>query len=160
MPVHISYRLRQMYRVSQEMEQSLGRAPTTQELADEMQLTPSKVRWLLEVAQPPVSLESPVGDEEDNELGMYVEDPNTPSPAQVTYQNMLRERLEQILDTLHPREARVLRLRYGLGQDRSYSLEEVGQKFGLTRERIRQIEGKALRRLRQPCCKNLLGDYL
>jgi RNA polymerase primary sigma factor len=111
------------------------------------------------VTQQPVSLESPINGEEDSELGMYVEDITSPSPAQITYENMLRERLDEVLATLTPREARILRLRFGLGQDRAYTLEEVGQKFGLTRERIRQIESKALRRLRQPSRARLLRDY-
>jgi RNA polymerase primary sigma factor len=159
-PVHMTDRLRQLYKVSQEMEQVLGRVPTPQELAIKMDLDSSKVRWMMQVAQTPISLETPVGDEDENELGMYVEDDSSPSPAQLTYQNMLRERLEEVLATLSPREARVLRLRFGLGQDRAYTLEEVGQKFGLTRERIRQIEGKALRRLRQPSRARLLRDYI
>lgn len=159
-PVHMTDRLRQLYKISQELEQSLGRVPTPQELALKMDLDSSKVRWMLQVAQTPISLESPVGEEDENELGMYVEDDSSPSPAQMTYQNMLRERLEEVLATLSPREARVLRLRFGLGQDRAYTLEEVGQKFGLTRERIRQIEGKALRRLRQPARARLLRDYI
>jgi len=159
-PVHMTDRLRQLYKISQELEQSLGRIPTPQELATKMNLDSSKVRWMLQVAQTPISLESPIGDEDENELGMYVEDDSSPSPAQLTYQNMLRERVEEVLATLSPREARVLRLRFGLGQDRAYTLEEVGQKFGLTRERIRQIEGKALRRLRQPSRARLLRDYI
>jgi len=114
---------------------------------------------MLQVSQPPLSLESPVGDEEDSELGMYVEDSSSPSPAQIAYENMLRERVDEVLATLSPREARILRLRFGLGQDRAYTLEEVGRKFGLTRERIRQIEGKALRRLRQPNRARLLREY-
>jgi len=158
-PMHMIDRLRQLYKAGQEMEQSLGRAPTHQELADHLEVDTTRLRWLLQVAQPPISLESPVGDEEETELGMYVEDISTPSPAQVTYENMLRERVEQVLATLTPREARILRLRFGLGYDRPYTLEEVGQKFGLTRERIRQIEGKALRQLRQPGRARLLSDY-
>ncbi len=158
-PMHMIDRLRQLYKASQEMEQSLGRVPTQQELADHLEVDTTRLRWLMQVAQPPISLESPVGDEEETELGMYVEDSSTPSPAQVTYENMLRERVEQVLATLTPREARILRLRFGLGYDRPYTLEEVGQKFGLTRERIRQIEGKALRQLRQPGRAKLLRDY-
>lgn len=158
-PVHIADRLRQIHKATQEIEQKLGRPPTLPELADAIHLDDSKLRWILLVTQPPVSLESPVGDEDDSELGMYVEDNTTPSPAQVTYENMLRERLDEVLSTLSPREARVLRLRFGLGQNRPYTLEEVGQKFGLTRERIRQIEGKALRRLRQPGLARILRDY-
>jgi RNA polymerase primary sigma factor len=159
-PVHVTDRLRQLYKTTRGLEQVFGRTPTAEELAATLGWEVRKVRWLMQVAQTPVSLESPVGDEEDSELGMYVEDQTTPSPAQAAYQNMLRERVEEVLATLSPREARVLRLRFGLGQDRPYTLEEVGQKFGLTRERIRQIEGKALRRLRQPGCARLLREYM
>jgi RNA polymerase primary sigma factor len=158
-PVHMADRLRQVYKASQELEQDLGRSPTVEELAAFMKLDQDKVRWMLQVAQTPISLESPVGDEEDTELWMYLEDHTSPSPAQLVYQKMLRERVDDVLATLTPREARIIRLRFGLGQDRSYTLEEVGQKFGLTRERIRQIEGKALRRLRQPCRARRLKEY-
>jgi RNA polymerase primary sigma factor len=105
-------------------------------------------------------LESPIGDDDESELGMFVEDNSTPSPAQIVYQQMLRERVNEVLSTLSPREARILRLRFGLDNDRPYTLEEVGQKFGLTRERIRQIEGKALRRLRHPRRARMLREYL
>jgi len=158
-PVHMVDRLRQIYKATREMEQKLGRTPTPQELAIQLDLDSAKLRWMLQVSQQPLSLESPVGDEDDSELGMYVEDSASPSPAQLTYENMLRERVDEVLATLSPREARILRLRFGLGQDRAYTLEEVGQKFGLTRERIRQIEGKALRRLRQPSRARLLREY-
>ena len=157
-PVHMTDRLRQIYKTSQHLEQHLGRTPTPEEIASDLQLDISKLRWMLQVAQPTLSLESPVNDDEEDEIGLYVEDQNSPSPAQITYENMLRERVEEVLSTLAPREARVLRLRFGLGQDRSYTLEEVGQKFGLTRERIRQIEGKALRQLRQPGRAHRLRD--
>lgn len=158
-PVHMADRLRQLYKATQEMEQVLGRSPTVDELAAQMQLAGDKVQWMIQIAQPTVSLEMPVGDEDDSDFGMYVEDESSPSPAQVVYQNMLRERVDQVLATLSPREARILRLRFGLDHDRPYTLEEVGQKFGLTRERIRQIEGKALRHLRQPCVARLLREY-
>jgi RNA polymerase primary sigma factor len=158
-PVHMVDRLRQVYKASQNMEQQLGRPPTAEELGNQMDLDSEKIRWMLQVSQQPISLETPVGEEEEGELGMYVEDVAAPSPAQTTYENMLRERVDEVLATLTPREARVLRLRFGLGQDRAYTLEEVGQKFGLTRERIRQIEGKALRRLRQPGRARLLSEY-
>lgn len=158
-PVHMVDRLRVVYKASRELEQKIGRTPTPEELAQQLDLDSSKLQWLLQVTQQPVSLESPVNGEEDSELGMYVEDITSPSPAQITYENMLRERLDEVLATLTPREARILRLRFGLGQDRPYTLEEVGQKFGLTRERIRQIESKALRRLRQPSRARLLRDY-
>ena len=158
-PVHMADRLRQIYKASQEMEQELGRSPTAEELAVYLKVDQAKVRWMLQVAQTPISLESPVGDEEDTELGMYLEDHTSPSPAQLVYQKMLRERVDDVLATLTPRDARIIRLRFGLDQDRAYTLEEVGQKFGLTRERIRQIEGKALRRLRQPCRARRLKEY-
>jgi len=157
-PVHMVDRLRQIYKATQSLEQDLGRPPTSQELAAHLQLDSSKLHWILQISQPPLSLESPIGEDEDSELGLYVEDENSPSPAQITYENMLRERVEEVLSTLTPREARVIRLRFGLGHERSYTLEEVGQKFGLTRERIRQIEGKALRRLRQPGRARLLQE--
>ena len=159
-PVHMFDRLRLLYKISREFEQAFGRLPNPQELADHMGSDEAKVRWMLQVAQKPISLESPVGDDEDSEFGMLVEDSSSPSPAQLTYQNMLRERVEEVLSTLSPREARILRLRFGLGQDRVYTLEEVGRKFGLTRERIRQIEGNALRRLRHPGKAGLLRDYV
>jgi RNA polymerase primary sigma factor len=159
-PVHMTDRLRMMYKAAHKLEQSFGRPPTQEELCLEMGICHDKLRWMLEVARIPVSLESPVGDEDDTELGMFVEDTITPSPSQTTYENMLRERVDQVLSTLSPREARILRLRFGLENGHSYTLEEVGHKFGLTRERIRQIEGKALRRLRHPYRARLLREYL
>ena len=159
-PVHMFDRLRLIYKISHEYEQAFGRLPTSEELAEHTGFEVGKVRWMLQVAQKPISLESPVGDDEGSEFGMLVEDASSPSPAQVTYQNMLRERVEEVLSTLSPREARILRLRFGLGQDRAHTLEEVGRKFGLTRERIRQIEGKALRQLRHPGRARLLLDYM
>jgi RNA polymerase primary sigma factor len=149
-----------MYKKAHELEQKLGRPPTTQELAGEMSLDARKIHWMLQVSWSPLSLESPVGDDEDSEFGMFVEDEITPSPSQLVYENMLRERVNEVLSTLSPREARILRLRFGLDNDRPYTLEEVGQKFGLTRERIRQIEGKALRRLRHPCRARMLREYI
>jgi len=159
-PVHMTDRIRQMYRLAYEMEQTLGRPATMDELAAEMHVDPKKVKWMVRVSWTPISLESPVGDDDESELGMFVEDNNTPSPAQIVYQQMLRERVNEVLSTLSPREARILRLRFGLDNDRPYTLEEVGQKFGLTRERIRQIEGKALRRLRHPRRARMLREYL
>ncbi len=160
LPVHMSDRIRYMYRISHEMEQTLGRPPTPDELADQMEVAPQKVSWMLQVSWIPLSLESPVGDEEDSELGMFVEDKLTPTPSQTVYENMLRERVDEVLSTLSPREARILRMRFGLDDNQPYTLEEVGAKFGLTRERIRQIEGKALRRLRHPCHARQLREYL
>jgi RNA polymerase primary sigma factor len=160
-PVHMVDRIRQLYRTTHEMEQKLGRVPTTDELAEEIGVNTSKVEWMMRVSWLPLSLESPINDdEEDSELGMFIEDQLTPTPSQSTYGNLLREKVQEVLDTLPPREARILRLRFGLENGRAYTLEEVGQKFGLTRERIRQIESKALRRLRHPRRARQLKDYL
>jgi RNA polymerase primary sigma factor len=159
-PVHMSDRIRRLYKTARQLEQEHGRKPTPEEIADAMDLEPRKVRWMLKVSWRPLSLERPVGEEEDSELGSFIEDENTPTPTQSAYQNLLREKVEEVLSTLTPREARILRLRFGLQNGRSYTLEEVGQKFGLTRERIRQIEGKALRRLRHPRRSRQLRDYL
>lgn len=159
-PVHMIDRIRQMYKMTHELEQQFGRAPTAEELADAIGLSPRKVQWILKVSWLPLSLESPVGDDEDSELGMFIEDEFGPTPMQNAYQTMLREKIEEVLTTLSPREARVLRLRFGLDDGNVYTLEEVGRKFGLTRERIRQIEGKALRRLRHPRRARQLKDYL
>jgi RNA polymerase primary sigma factor len=160
-PVHMVDRIRQLYRATHEMEQRLGRVPTTDELAEEIGVNTNKVEWMMRVSWLPLSLESPINDdEEDSELGMFIEDQVTPTPIQSTYANLLREKVQQVLDTLPPREARILRLRFGLENGRAYTLEEVGQKFGLTRERIRQIESKALRRLRHPRRARQLKDYL
>jgi len=159
-PVHMIDRIRLLYKKHFEMEQRLGRPPEVDELAKEMGESSHKIQWMLKVSWLPLSLESPVGDEDDSELGMFVEDTLTPPPIQVAYYNMLRDKIEEILATLAPREARVLRLRFGLDNGQAYTLEEVGQKFGLTRERIRQIEGKALRRLRHPMRARQLKEYL
>lgn len=160
-PVHMVDRIRQLYRLTHEMEQKLGRIPNTEELAAELNVPVNKVDWMLRVSWLPLSLESPINDdEEDSELGMFVEDQLTPSPIQSAYTKMLREKIETVLDTLPPREARILRLRFGLENGHTYTLEEVGQKFGLTRERIRQIESKALRRLRHPRRSRQLKEYL
>jgi len=159
-PVHMIDRIRQLYKLTHELEQKLGRIPRVDELAKEMNLSQRKVQWMLRVSWLPLSLDSPVGDEEDSELGMFVEDDITPTPIQSAYRNMLRDKIEDVLATLSPREARILRLRFGLDNGHTYTLEEVGQKFGLTRERIRQIEGKALRRLRHPRRARQLKDYL
>ncbi len=159
-PVHMSDRIRRLYKTARQLEQTRGRKPTPEEIAEEMDLEPRKVQWMLKVSWRPLSLERPVGEEEDSELGSFIEDDSAPSPTQSAYQHLLREKMEEVLSTLTPREARILRLRFGLQNGRSYTLEEVGQKFGLTRERIRQIEGKALRRLRHPRRSRQLRDYL
>ena len=159
-PVHMSDRIRRLYKVSRELEQDMGRKPSPEEIGHVMEVDSRKVQWMMRVSWRPLSLETPVGEEEDSELGAFVEDESTPTPTQSAYQNLLREKIEEVLATLSPREARILRLRFGLHNGRSYTLEEVGQKFGLTRERIRQIEGKALRRLRHPRRARQLRDYL
>jgi len=160
-PVHMVDRIRQLYKLTHEMEQQLGRLPTNEELAERMDTTTPKIEWMLRVSWLPLSLESPINDEEeDSELGQFVEDQMTPTPIQSAYAKLLREKIEEVLDTLPPREARILRLRFGLENGHNYTLEEVGEKFGLTRERIRQIESKALRRLRHPRRSRQLREYL
>lgn len=159
-PVHMIDRIRELYRVSFSLEQKLGRKPYAKEIANEMQVDIKKVQWMMRVSWLPLSLESPIGDEDDSELGMFVEDEDTPSPSEVTYQSMLSDKINEVLNTLSAREARIIRLRFGLENGRVYTLEEVGKMFGLTRERIRQIEGKALRQLRHPHKARQLKDYL
>ena len=152
-PVHMIDRIRNMYKQMQQLEQELDRKPTPEELAARMEMSLKKVNWMLKVSWLPLSLESPVNDnsgEEETELGMFIEDQFSPNPIDATHDQMLREKIDAVLNTLPPREERILRLRFGLENGRVYTLEEVGQKFGLTRERIRQIEGKALCRLRHP----------
>jgi len=160
-PVHMVDRIRQLYKTSHEIEQKLGREPTIEELAAAIDTPVNKVDWMLQVSWLPLSLESPINDDdEESELGNFVEDTISPTPIQSTYSRLLRDKIEEVLETLPPREARILRLRYGLENGRNYTLEEVGAKFGLTRERIRQIEGKALRRLRHPRRSRQLRDYM
>jgi len=159
-PVHMTDRIRQIYKTTHELEQVLGRVPDPEELAEKLGLDVKKVNWILKVSWLPLSLDSPVGDDEDSDLGMFIEDEFSPTPMQSAYQSLLKEKIEEVLGTLSPREARVLRLRFGLNNDKAYTLEEVGEKFGLTRERIRQIEGKALRRLRHPRRARQLKEYL
>ncbi len=149
-----------LLRTSRRLLQELGREPAPEEIGAEMGITAEKVRDILKASQQPVSLEAPVGEDEDSELGNFIENDSAPTPAQSAYDNLLRAKIEEVLATLTPREARILRLRFGLQNGRSYTLEEVGQKFGLTRERIRQIEGQALRRLRHPRRSRQLRDYL
>jgi RNA polymerase primary sigma factor len=159
-PVHMSDRIRQIYKATHDLEQRLGRVPTPEELAAELGLDLQKVQWILQVSLLPLSLDSPVGDDEDSELGMFIEDELTPTPMQSVFQSMLKEKIDEVLGTLTPREARILRMRFGLDTGTPFTLEEVGEKFGLTRERIRQIEGKALRRLRHPRRARQLKEYL
>jgi len=159
-PVHMSDRIRRLYKMTHELEQVLGRKPTPEELGSELGVESDKVEWMLKVSWRPLSLEQPVGEEEDNEFDSFIEDEATPSPSQTVYDGLLRDKIEQVLSTLTPREQRILRLRFGLVNGKCYTLEEVGQKFGLTRERIRQIEGRALRRLRHPRRSRQLKDFL
>lgn len=159
-PVHMSDRIRRLYRVVRELEQEHGRKPSMEEIAQEMDEEPRKVEWMLKVSWQPLSLEHPVGEDDDSELGNFIENDSMPTPSETAYTNLLNEKIEEMLSTLTPREARILRLRFGLANGRSYTLEEVGRKFGLTRERIRQIEGRALRRLRHPRRSRQLRDYL
>ena len=159
-PVHMVDRIRQMYKRIHELEQTLGRTPTIDELSEAMDIDKQKVSWMLRVSWLPLSLESPINDEEDeSELGHFVEDKETPTPIQTVYSKLLKEKVNDVLDTLPCREARILKLRFGLEDGKFYTLEEVGKKFGLTRERIRQLETKALRRLRQPQKSQQLRDY-
>lgn len=160
LPVYLGDRVRQFQHVAHALEQDLGRPPTVQELARELDETPQKVHWVLQMSQTPLSLEDPYGEEEDSEFGAFIEDEMAEQPYDAVQQLMLQEQVEQALATLSPREARVLRLRYGLGYQRQLTLEEVGDKFGLTRERIRQIELQALRRLRHPSRARILREYL
>ena len=159
-PVHMSDRIRKLYRVARELEQELGRQPSPEEIAEEVELEPEKVQWILRASRRPISLERPVGEEEDNELGDFIEDEKVVAPSEVAYQHLLAETMDDVLHTLSPREARILRLRFGIQDGHSYTLEEVGQKFGLTRERIRQIESEALRKLRHPRRSRQLRTYL
>jgi RNA polymerase primary sigma factor len=159
-PVHMIDRIRQLYKTAHLLEQRLGEPPGVEDLAKAMDEDIPKIEWMLKVSWLPLSLESPVGDEDDSELGMFVEDETIPSPSQSAYTNMMNDKVHEVLASLSPREARILRLRFGLENGRSYTLEEVGEKFGLTRERIRQIEGKALRRLRHPKRARQLKEYL
>ncbi len=159
-PVHMNDRIRRLYKATRELEQTLGRQPTPAEVAQELGVDSEQVEWMLKVSWRPLSLEQPIGEEEDNEFGAFIEDENTPSPAQTVYEELLKTKIEEVLSTLTPREQRILRLRFGLVNGKCYTLEEVGQKFGLTRERIRQIEARALRRLRHPRRSRHLRDYL
>ena len=159
-PVHMVETINKLIRVSRQLLQSLGREPTPEEIAAEMNMPVDKVRDILKIAQEPVSLETPIGEEEDSHLGDFIEDQDAPAPADAASFMLLKEQLEEVLDTLTPREEKVLRLRFGLDDGRARTLEEVGQNFGVTRERIRQIEAKALRKLRHPSRSRKLKDFL
>lgn len=159
-PAHLGGRISKLYQVAQELEQEYGRQPTAEEIAEHMDLPADRVRWMLRTSRQPVHLERPVGDESDAELGDFIEDVDAPPPAESVAQKMLTEELGEILDQLTPREARILRLRYGLQDGESRTLKEVGEMFGLSRERIRQLEKEALRKLRHPNFAGHLRQYL
>ncbi|WP_339239249.1 RNA polymerase sigma factor RpoD [Geobacillus sp. FSL W8-0466] len=159
-PVHMVETINKLIRVQRQLLQDLGREPTPEEIAEEMDLTPEKVREILKIAQEPVSLETPIGEEDDSHLGDFIEDQDATSPSEHAAYELLKEQLEDVLDTLTDREENVLRLRFGLDDGRTRTLEEVGKVFGVTRERIRQIEAKALRKLRHPSRSKRLKDFL
>lgn len=159
-PVHMVETINKLIRVSRQLLQELGRDPSPEEIATEMDIPVDRVREIMKIAQEPVSLETPIGEEEDSHLGDFIEDQDAPAPAEAASFILLREQLEEVLETLTPREEKVLRLRFGLDDGRSRTLEEVGQEFGVTRERIRQIEAKALRKLRHPSRSKKLKDFL
>ena len=159
-PVHMVETINKVLRTSHSMVQSLGREPTTQEIADELHMDIQKVEEVLKIAQEPVSLETPIGEEEDSHLGDFIQDDDASQPAEEASYTLLREQLEEVLKTLTPREEEVLRMRFGLIDGKPHTLEEVGKKFDVTRERIRQIEAKALRKLRHPSRSKKLKDFL
>lgn len=159
-PVHMVETINKLIRVSRQLLQEYGREPTPEEIANEMDITEEKVREILKIAQEPVSLETPIGEEEDSHLGDFIPDLDVPAPAEAAAFSMLKEQLVEVLDTLTDREQKVLKLRFGLEDGRARTLEEVGKTFDVTRERIRQIEAKALRKLRNPSRSKKLKDYL
>ncbi len=159
-PVHMVETINKLIRVSRQLLQTYGREPSPEEIAKEMGITVDKVREIQKIAQEPVSLETPIGEEEDSHLGDFIPDDDVPAPAEAAAFSMLKEQLVEVLDTLTDREQKVLKLRFGLDDGRSRTLEEVGKEFDVTRERIRQIEAKALRKLRHPSRSKKLKDYL
>jgi RNA polymerase primary sigma factor len=159
-PVHMVETINKLIRTSRRLLQELGREPTPEEIGADLQMPAERVREILKAAQEPVSLESPVGEEEDSRLGDFVEDAGALAPAEAATHQLLREQMESVLDSLSGRERRVLQMRFGLDDGRARTLEEVGREFGVTRERIRQIEAKALRKLRHPSRSKKLKDYL
>lgn len=159
-PVHMVETINKLIRVSRQLVQQLGREPTVEEIAQALELPPEKVEDIQRIAQEPVSLETPIGEEEDSQLGDFIEDKDSPNPEEATAGQLLREQLEEMLGELTEREREVLRLRFGLEDGRAHTLEEVGKRFNVTRERIRQIEAKALRKLRHPSRSKRLRDYL
>ena len=159
-PVHMVETINKLVRVSRQLLQELGREPTPEEIAERMEIPVERVREILKISQEPVSLETPIGEEEDSHLGDFIQDDNVPVPADAAAFTLLREQLKEVLGTLTEREQKVLRLRFGLDDGRARTLEEVGKEFNVTRERIRQIEAKALRKLRHPSRSRKLKDYL
>ena len=159
-PVHMVETINRVLRTSHAMVQKLGREPTTKEIADELHIEESKVEEVLKIAQEPVSLETPIGEEEDSHLGDFIQDDEASQPSEEASYTLLREQLEEVLSTLTPREEQVLRMRFGLVDGKPHTLEEVGKEFDVTRERIRQIESKALRKLRHPSRSKKLRDFL
>ena len=159
-PVHMVETINKMVRVSRQLVQKLGREPSDEEIAAEMEIEPSKVEEIRRIAQLPVSLETPIGEEEDSQLGDFIEDRDLPSPEEAAASHLLHEQIDEMLEALSEREREVLQYRFGLEDGRSYALEEVGKRFGVTRERIRQIEAKALRKLRHPSRSKKLRDFL
>ena len=159
-PVHMVETINKLIRISRQLLQELGREPSAEELATEMAMPVEKVREIMKIAQEPVSLETPIGEEEDSHLGDFIPDDDIPAPAEAAAFTLLKEQLIEVLDTLTDREEKVLRLRFGLDDGRARTLEEVGKEFNVTRERIRQIEAKALRKLRHPSRSKKLKDYL
>lgn len=159
-PVHMVETINKLIRIQRQLLQDLGREPTPEEIGAEMDMPTEKVREILKIAQEPVSLETPIGEEDDSHLGDFIEDQDATSPEDHASYELLKEQLESVLDTLTDREENVLRLRFGLDDGRTRTLEEVGKVFGVTRERIRQIEAKALRKLRHPSRSKQLKDFL
>ena len=159
-PVHMVETINKLIRVSRQLLQELGREPTPEEIAAELDMPVERVREILKISQEPVSLETPIGEEEDSHLGDFIQDDNVPVPAEAAAQTLLKEQLDEVLDTLTEREQKVLRLRFGMDDGRARTLEEVGKEFDVTRERIRQIEAKALRKIRHPSRSRKLRDYL
>ena len=159
-PVHMVETINKLIRVSRQLLQELGRDPKPEEIAKEMDMTEDKVREIMKIAQDPVSLETPIGEEEDSHLGDFIPDDDAPAPAEAAAYSLLKEQIEDVLGSLNEREQKVLKLRFGLEDGRARTLEEVGKEFDVTRERIRQIEAKALRKLRHPSRSKKLRDYL
>jgi RNA polymerase primary sigma factor len=159
-PVHMGDQINKLLRIQHQLTQQLGREPTVEELAETLEVPPKKVENMIQVARRPLSLETPTDDEEDSMLGDFIEDDEAPPPDDTATYNLLKEHLGSVLDSLPPREVRILQLRYGLLDGQAYTLEEVGRKMGVTRERVRQIEAQALSRLRHPSIKRRLRDYL